>query len=147
MNSGFMAPEEKNITVHPGLNYIKYKIESGKVVFTGSLSEKLTIIVGSKKYEYSKGLSITLTYGNHTIILNNSEKITFVNIFVHSNMTSIYLYQRNLKHSIDWSAQALPILLSSIATSVIYNISRKKLRKICPVCMQEVTFDRKHLHK
>ena len=146
MNSGFMAPEEKNITVHPGLNYIKYKIESGKVVFTGTLSEKLIISVGNTNYEYSNGLSITLTYGNHTIMLNNSGKVTFIDIFVHSNMTSIYLYQRNLKPPIDWSAEVLPILLSSLAISAIYNISRKKLRRICPVCMQEVTFDRKHSH-
>lgn len=147
VNSGFMEPVKQNITAHLGLTDVKYQLMTGDIIFRGTISRNTTIEIGNRKYEYSEGLSILLAYGNHTIILNDSGRVTDLKIFLHTNSTTFYLYQISSKRPVDWNAEFLPILVSSIAVASIYNFSRKKVKRICPVCMREITFDRKHSHR
>ena len=146
-SSGFMAPANKSVIIHPGYNFLKYFHKSGEVVFDGNIGNKTTIEISGNNYTYSEGLAISLEYGNYSVILNNSGRITEFNLFVHKNLTITYLYVKKSVAKTDWTLYWSTILASTIAVALGYNISRRKITKVCPVCMKETAFDRRHSHK
>ena len=146
-SSGFMAPANKSVIIHPGYNFLKYFHKSGEVVFDGNIGNKTTIEISGNNYTYSEGLAISLEYGNYSVILNNSGRITEFNLFVHKNLTITYLYVKKSVAKTDWALYWSTILASTIAVALGYNISRRKITKVCPVCMKETAFDRRHSHK
>ncbi len=144
MDVGFFVPYKSVVNASPGMNYIKFFKRQGHLIFEGDVKDGTNFSIGGHKYAFSLNESIQLPYGNYTLSIENSGSYELTHIYLHENRSTVFLSYLSPRRSVGFTEFISASLISPIIVAILYNLARKKLFKICPVCLRPTKINEKH---